>query len=259
MSDAAALAEVHLLGLISEAHDPAYGPSRRDLDPRVRFEAALDAAIAVGLVAPERRRGWVERYERFGTGAAPPAADVRMEHAEELLDRLRAAADAERGEGVAHQIRLADAHEALAAVGALPTERPGWPDWLEPGGEDPEDWERPSLARVLAVLPGDLGPCADGACVVAVECFDGGIGLRWRMPSPGDGDADYFEPDFRLSDDAGTRYAPSSGGSCDSGDVVEGRSTFSPAVPPEARRLTVAWTGGELELDVAGVAERMPV
>jgi hypothetical protein len=122
------------------------------------------------------------------------------------------------------------------------------------------------LVGLLAAFPGDPTPGSrHNASVLSVECYDDGIAVRWRArgedpAADPDDDLDELDLDVRIADDVGTDYWPCDSGSGQRPDgTVEGSSTFAPAVARSARRLSVTWPGGRLELDVTGVAERSPV
>jgi hypothetical protein len=209
--DPAAVAEIDLLVRVAECSDPppldddpfegmpggsimAKAAARKE----VELAGAIAAAVAVGLIAPERAqelRALSESYgaqERARREAAPARPDPRL--------------------------------------------------------------------GVRAVIGGPT-PWRDDARVLAVECWEEEVRVRWEHRRIGPVHPERpprTEVPVRIADDIGTEYV-GGGGSSAGWTVVGGDAAFRPGIPAGARRLTVHIGQAKIELDVSGVAERPAV
>lgn len=284
MSERSLRAEVLLLVRVAEAHEDWFEEEART--SRNELEGALAAAEAAELLTAER----VARLRDLANGVDDEVAGVQLTaeqlaSAEALLDELvrDAAADAMSPDATHARVRFNDALQTLTQLGGLDAaaerrwqRRLANPD-LDPE-DDEDDWEDAEesepLLQLKAVLPGP--PARSGARVTVVECYDGGVFVRWERAreipkalrdAPHEEVRDYFyerhvtgNDSPAVSDDAGTEYRSQGGGG---GIGVRGGRwvtdqawTFTPGVPPAATKLTVHLAGEDFEFDVSGVAER---
>lgn len=287
-ADRQVLAEVHLLGLTAEAHDASLVELGDGERLQERFEGALEAAVAVGLVPAREAEDWRRHFDRFDDVAEPGRdAPARHDRALALLDTLArevaAAADADRA--LDPWIRFEDALSALSAVGALTDEEVVW--WARrlaqlPGPgvdalglrdadvEDEHDIPQARLLRLRAVFPGSaarVSASGERTRVISLECYDDGLLVRWERslpipqePADRDRAALYGGDDIEVTDDAGTGYEAQGGGSgeleSEGRAIWSGTSSFWPAVPAEATHVEVRVGGERFGFDVTGLAER---
>ena len=107
------------------------------------------------------------------------------------------------------------------------------------------------------VVTAPAHPEAPGLHLLAAELYDDGVLLRWIFVAPrGRGAAaeraGHRPPEsFTLWDDAGTAYTPQGGGWL-AGEHLRGDTAFVPAVPAEARKLSVGAGPLRFELDLTG-------
>ena len=246
--DSRILAEVHLLGLIAEG--------------RPDFEAALDAAVSVGLVPEDERATWLGWRDRYGEPDAGLGGDAAAALA--LLERMAGEARSSRSathEVTDEEVRFVDALETCLLFGVIDERE--FDEWERRGlrepGDEPELQDEgpdvaPSLVRLRGVYPAGPATWAGAALrIVCVECYDDGILVRWHARDLESGDA-AWERALEIGDDLGTAYAPQSSSSgwtqLTGGYRVSGETTFDPAPPPAATRLQVRSGDAPLELDL---------
>jgi hypothetical protein len=211
------------------------------------FEGALALAAETGLL-PADRVAWLAELERGfeQPEAAPPVTPERREAFQRLLEDL--------GPELVYDARMVGVRLGLVDEHVLKY----------------DDFER--LIGFKGVVPGP--PERDGKRVISVECYDGGLLVRYEVAhevpdelrdKPEGAVHEHFldlelEEDAGIEDDVGTDYCPEGGGG--SSAVEDGRwvsamrSSYRTPVPPHARRLTVDVYGTRFELDVTGIAER---
>lgn len=275
------LAEIHLLRLVGEFHNPNMNDGSSLETARETFEGALEACLAVGAISNSETGWWRELHgcARAIDAIEPAALDreavVRARiYVEGLIDAIGAdsgAGDAHLDTHVVH-----DALEALHAVGVFgPAERAALDERLrvaaeahgvrvDEEAEEPDDEERFTGSELRDVLVGPDEPVA-GVRVICVERYADGLVLRWRQslaagkPSRGERKKLLLgaggDQQLLLYDDVDTDFWLSSSGSggdfTDDGRyVIEGHSEFVPAVPSEARRLSMALEGEEASIDL---------
>jgi len=110
---------------------------------------------------------------------------------------------------------------------------------------------------VRAVIGGPT-PWRDNARVLAVECCEGAVQVRWEHRRIGPVHPErppQRDVPVRIADDVGTDYI-GRGGSGAGWTVVAGDSAFRPGIPAGARMLTVHIGQARIELDVTGLGER---
>ena len=96
----------------------------------------------------------------------------------------------------------------------------------------------------------------DGLRVEAVHLYEDSVRVHYVLPFGEDhDDPESRETRMLLTDDLGTEYYPTGGGSGGmrgpSGrEVSHGHTWFKPAVPDTARRLTVATVVGDVTFDL---------
>ena len=108
-----------------------------------------------------------------------------------------------------------------------------------------------------AVIGGPT-PWRDHARVLAVECWEQEVRVRWEYRRIGPIHPERpprTEVRVRIADDVGTDYVGRGGGQA-GWTVVGGDAAFRPGIPAGARTLTVCIGQTRIELDVAGVGER---
>jgi hypothetical protein len=270
MADRALYAEVWLLAKLAEVHNPAFEESAggggddaeepreelsADQTARHELDGALAAADAAGLLSGERAE-WLRDLDAH---FAEPIEAIEL--TDEPTGRMEAHLAALDGE------QRFEAAYVLRRLG------------IELLDEDARDdvcveYESPELLELKAVLPGP--PVAKGgARVFSVECYDGGVLVRWELARPipeelGPPSVALMSNHLhrlytgiqppRLSDDADTAYVNQGGGGGGylAGDswVIEQRMTFAPGVPSGATTLSVELDGGSFGFDVTRVAER---
>ena len=101
------------------------------------------------------------------------------------------------------------------------------------------------LRSVLPVASEDLG---GGFRVVSVECYDLGLIVRWLVSPPVD-DWSPFPP-VTVTDDMGTEYRYTSGGSFGHTTAIRGDTMFRPAPPPAASVLAIAHRDGSVAVNL---------
>lgn len=252
----------------SERH-AALGLAPPDADT-VRAENAgtLMALEHVGAISAEERAWWSDRLWAAASWRDPPfepAADVvarALAHVEELA----APVSASHRDGAQRCFAAIAAYRRIGVLGD--DEAQALRDDVRARmGLDPERPPRCSRRRLDRVLAGPATR-VQGLRVTSVELYDDGVLLQWQnaWPMPGgdptprvwnDVDIEVDETPFpyRLADDLGTRYL--GGGGSDYGIngggwcIRFGSSSFTPAVPAEARRLTAPVAGHAIEIELA--------
>jgi hypothetical protein len=214
-----------------------------------RNEIALAAAAEIGLLPPDRV-DWLAELERGydEPEAPPPLPSERRESFERLLEDL--------GPDLVYDARAVGVSLALVDDYVLSYD------------------EGESLVGFKGAVPGP--PERDGKRVISVECYDGGVLVRYEVAhevpdelrGEPEGEVHRHFLDLQLGeraeieDDLGTGYEPEGGGGStgleDGRWVSTFRFSFRTPVPPQARRLTVDIAGTRFDLDVAGIAERPP-
>jgi hypothetical protein len=97
--------------------------------------------------------------------------------------------------------------------------------------------------------------------VLAIELYDDGLIVRWvcpglELPVPDFADSDtatvetFDLPSFEVRDDVGTRYRIEGASGGDAVGAVRGESVYVPAIPAEARKLTVVTGARSVELNL---------
>jgi hypothetical protein len=270
-------------GGFEERHIAGGGGGVSD-DPRASFEGAFDAAVAAKLLAGGRAAWLRDLSDQFEEPpAAPELSPDQRAKLDGLLQRLAEGTVAAGGSG-ADSHALVRFHEAVRAAGSLGAlDADQLRDWdrridvlhgFASEVRDVVDEERPEpLAGFKAVLAGPQE--RNGRQVISVECYDGGLVVRYRTRyeiEDGAGDASRNEisecfreldVDVGVTDDAGGEYHGGSGGG--GSDMEEGfwistwTGTFTPGVTPATRTLTVHLGDERFEFDATGVAERPAV
>lgn len=260
--------ENHLLREIARWHSGAqvamggphgYFPAGWDLG--ARFQAQLDALVAVGLLDGGEAEAWRAEWDDAEEPPARPGLDP------DLADRARRYVESL----VAHEEdpgRVVAAVTALERVGAFDEdEADGWIDRVsgweddEPGGADLVEVAEDDLRHVA------LGPIeeVDGFRVVCVELYPRGAVVRWTRRTDKAaqfvaGDRDWRgmsvvwgdDAEFGLADDVGTAYDDRGGGGGSGGFGPERWTTsFVPAVPDAARRLFVVRGDHRIEIELS--------
>jgi hypothetical protein len=238
-------AQAHLSELLAAARMgppvPAVDPDERKALTLVTFRAALSALKGVGAVSDEEMTEWTNRM-LVAVGEKPleplpPGSGVWMVNF--------------RGKGSHHPPRPADPPPASQFRGLVPVDEPDRP--LPYGG------------RIQ---------------ILGVELYSDKVSVNWRLaplPDPEllfapelaeqEPDLDGLSDDFKkilrskliqqlqmqrrsltLTDDAGTQYRWTGGGSGGGGNERRGHQDFSPGVPSEATRLIAHWD--EMEFSV---------
>jgi hypothetical protein len=212
-------------------------------------EVALAAAAEIGLL-PAERVEWLAELERGfdEPEAPPPPAPERREAFERLLEDL--------GPDL-----VFDARAVGASLGLVDEYVLGY-----------DEGER--LVGFKGAAPGP--PERDGKRIISVECYDGGLLLRYEvayeLPDELRGEPDgevhrhfldlQLDDRAEIEDDLGTGYQPDGGGGSSGLEnglwVSSWRASYRTPMPPGARRLTVDISGTRFELDVTGIAERPP-
>jgi hypothetical protein len=227
--------------------------TRPEFEPAAHFIAQLQALAAIGLLDGSEVAAWRERFEEV-RGHEEVVVDAALrERAERYLESLLLDSPPE-DEG---PDPLASALQVLEEIGVLGEEESG--RWLERAyaaedadddeDDDDDDWpafDERELRRVL------LGPSEEtgGFRVTSVELYSQGVVVRWSARGGEVGGAEP-EPDLVLSDDMGTVYEPTGGGSAGGGsELTRGEAEFVPAVPDEASRLVVRGPGGPVTLEL---------
>ena len=227
---------------------------------------ATDTFEAIGLLDADEAAQWRARFRR-AQSLEPIRDDLVHAQAEAYLqgelDKLRRGAEAEFE-------RFDQAVDVFAELGILTVrERIAWykrgAEW-DPLADDDDDDEDDgdgsraeaalafSGSEIARVLPGP-DRRATGLRITAVVLFEDGVRFEWHLVGDlaTDGhregvsaaweDAPYAtgEP-LEVTDDLGTTYNPAGAGRT-WGDgqppVAFGDTTFVPAVPPQAQRLTI--------------------
>jgi hypothetical protein len=239
-------AQAHLAELISYARE---GPrAEADADEWrsrtfVGFNSALGAFQAVGLVSPEEVREWTNRM--LVALGEEPLQPLPPGTSGALLISIG-------GKRPPRPLRPPDPPPASVFLGLVPVNEPDRP--LDYGG------------RVQ---------------ILGVELYSDKVSVNWRLaPEPdyevvfadelAEQEADLEEvPEAQrthvrnrlihrlqmqrrflaLSDDVGTQYHGRGGGSSGGGGEKRGHTGFTPRVPLEAKRLTVAW-GDNMRFEV---------
>jgi hypothetical protein len=248
-------------------------------DPQTQFEGALEAALVARLLS-ENDVAWVRELTRL-CGLPPVPLDATEDRAaaiDQLIEEFVEQAAAEVTGTTDMRFRLA--LDTATALGLLDENaRRRQEERLEQlyrsqesGSAGSADSGPEPLTRFkgIAAGPGER----NGQRLIAVECFDGGLVIRWEtkheLPAelrgrPTGEVYDRFRPpddsfDLAVSDDAGTEYAPGGGGGSSDVTAEHWVTTWTcrvqPGVPQGTRVLTVSLNGEPFEVDVAGFAER---
>lgn len=225
------------------------------VDPAAYFDAQLRALAAIGLLSDDEVAAWRRRLEASARADDEVVVDgaLRARTERYLESLLRAAADEEGAD------RLEAALQVLIEIGVLDEdERERWFHRAYAVEHDEDDEGEDGLAALDATeLHGVLlGPRdeADGVRITSLELYSDGVVVRWsaRRGTVG-GDALGPEPHLALSDDTGTAYEETGGGSGSGGsELTRGASEFVPGVPEAATRLVLRWPGGSTAFELSG-------
>jgi hypothetical protein len=238
-------------------------------DEGVTWRAAFVSALLPGEPAgtePEeelRERALSFMLERAGAGV--PDDERHEDTVLRMLDALTELAVLTEEDQIAVQRRLEpgdwdDADDETFDEHASPGAGSG--QWIMTIGPS-NNMNARELRRVLVGPP----QRRQGVRVSSVELYDDGVIARWHLAIP---EPDYDgrvpelpdevepvelprRPEFRLTDDLGTPYEDGSGGSTGRTTVsgvyvAEGRASFYPAVPSEARVLHLVSEGPSFEV-----------
>jgi hypothetical protein len=237
-------------------------------DPEVdelELRSGLDATEvleAIGLLGADEATHWRARFRR--ARALDPIRDDVVNgracaYLEGELDKLRG------GAAEAEFERFEQALDVFAELGILTVrERIAWykrgAEWDPFADEDDGDGSRTEVtlafsgSDIVRVLPGP-GRRAAGLRVTAVILFDDGVRFEWHLVGDlaieghGEGVAAAWEDaphatgkPLEVTDDVGTAYSAAGAGRT-WGDgqppAAFGDTTFVPAVPAQAQRLTI--------------------
>jgi hypothetical protein len=247
-------------GIVAPFDDPEVA----ELEQRAGLDA-VETFEGIGLLTPREAAGWRTRFQR--AQSLDPVRDeaVRAQaeaYLERELDKLRGGASEAEFE------RFEDALDVFAELGVLTVrERIAWykraAEW-DPSADDEDGDEAEgrraeaalafSGSEIARVVPGP-DQRASGLRVTAVIVFEDGVRFEWHlvgdlaMEGHGEGVAAAWEhapystgEPLEITDDVGTPYSPAGDGRAWSDGqppAAFGDTTFVPAVPAQARRLTV--------------------
>lgn len=240
-----------------------------------------EAFAELGMLSAEEAHGWRERVvsEMAAAGeVTPPAAAGgatprrASDHLARLLSEVSKPGGTDGGQTSHAELIFVRTLEALHKVGAVSDEDVS--DWHErlatrAGRESPRERRTRATARncsavkLRRVLTGPGDP-QDGLRVTSVELYGDGVVVRWHLPvelnreeralAPRERRLRAEEarrealPDFALTDDCETTYAPIRGWPLGLGiehfgdevQVINWQTVFSPAPPRAATRLEFA-------------------
>ena len=248
-------AQAHLSELLSAARQgppvPGVAPAEYKRTTFIAFNAALNALKGVGAISDEETVEWSDRM-LVALGGQPREPEPTVPGV--VRARLISFGDEDRPR------RPPDPPPLSRFLALVPANQPDRP--LDYGGR----------AQILGIelythkvtVNWRLAPLPDYEAVFAAE-------LAAQEPDL-EGLSDDFKKILRdklvhqlqmrrqfvgLVDDVGTEYRSMGGGSGGGGNERRGNSDFAPAVPDEARRLTVRWD--ELRFDIDLPPDRKPL
>lgn len=267
------------------SHAEAFPDTAADGDGEARLsvDGALALAAAIGALRADEVMSWRERFAceeelRFAGGTITIDAETAgrvAAHLSGLIASLRPEVEyPDEGERAWSQFEAGVG--ALTRVGAL--SRDEWSAWDDraaaatgaPSAAETRELNRQHRCTAVDLRRVVLGPePVAGLRILCAELYGDGVVLHHRLEVPVDADAEGDETSWlvrlrerraefdwlKLGDDVGTPYregGPSGGGGLlESGLLVEeGTSSYTPAVPAEARWLVVHDRDRELRIDL---------
>jgi len=233
------------------------------------YEGRLLAMEWVGAISAEEVASWRQRLHEAASWREPPreppARAVRERAIAHLEERIAPLSPSMR-DGFVACIGAIVAYEQTGVL--MAEEALAWRERLRARIDmEPERPPRCSRRDLVRVLPGPPERIR-GLRVTTVELYADGVVVRWhdaqRRPDASGTPRIWSDTDRQtaghgdpylggLSDDLGTRYI--GGGGPDLGinggwKVRFGSSSFTPAFPNGARRLTVAYEGSDFEIEL---------
>jgi hypothetical protein len=253
-------------------------------DPRLELEAGVEAALAARLLTQDEA-AWLRELTRLCRLPPTPVTTTEERRAalERLLERLVAEAGTEESGMADMRVRLA--LDTAAALGLLDEENrrrhEGRLEQLyderaaERAADGYDDIESEPLTAFKGIAPGPEE--RNGRRVIAVECFDEGLVVRWEvrheLPAElrGRPEGEVYErfrppedsSDLAVLDDLGTLFRP--GGGSGTAAVISDCWVSSwvcrvrPGLSPGTSALTVTLNDESFEVDVSGIPERPAV
>jgi hypothetical protein len=209
----------------------ADGPPGAAEESLERALAGIDALHAAGVLTPDEVSAWRDRFatEPSAGRARPSVAPEAAADAARVLEELLAAVPAEDAPDEASYERFEGALELLAAVGAVDVT--AWDSRLRARTGQPTREEEQAQTRALKAGGTEVelvgvraGPTERraGYRVVVALIFADGVSMLIDKDPARTPDIDW--PDWRLTDDAGTRYPPGGAGGSDTDEHISFRT-----------------------------------
>jgi hypothetical protein len=267
--------------VLRSVKNAAYQAERSGTEPDVpvRRVAVVRAFETAGVLSPTDASRWREWFEEASRPLAPQVVGDELRRSiDEYLGGLVAAAH-EPSDGSDAWLGAQAAWNDLQAAGVIDDDEVD--RWMRKLRGEPSEGPERTASRAMPreeFLPDRpirsvVGPPLRrrGVRLIAVDLFEGGVGVRLDLTRRGrdlDGAfrplPDEVEPNeplaldsasrISISDDIGTDYRSSGAGGHRVAPTIDAplwqrwAAYATPAVPPDARRLSVSWRGVSFEV-----------